>query len=73
MENVNLTEAELKFVNEIQVEMEFFERYKEFMRQVKKIYLEKGPKSAKYFIMGEKDTLLTIATDEMFHALMTKL
>lgn len=69
----NLTEAELKYVNGIKAEMQFFERYKQYMAQVKKIYIDKGEEAALTFIKATADSLLIIAADEMFTDLFNKL
>jgi len=73
MDNLNLTAEEQKFIDNIQAEMEFFSKYKDFMREVKAIFLNDGPEAAKKYIRDSDDHLLQIACDEMFRALMTKL
>lgn len=70
---MNLTKEELQFVNNIKAEMEFFDRYKALMREVKKIFISQGPKAARAYVRTQSTRIVTIAADEMFHALMTKL
>jgi len=69
----NLTPKELKFVEEVQAEMEFFDQYKELMKEVKKIFISQGPKAARAWVRTQSHRIVSIAADEMFHALMTKL
>jgi len=73
MDDLKLTKEELEFVNNIKVEMEFFDQYKELMKEVKKIFISQGPKAAKAYVRIKADRIVGIAVDEMFHALMTKL
>ncbi len=70
---MEITEKEEKFLREIQAEMAFIEKHKDFMREVKAIFLNDGPEVAKKYIRDSADHLLAIACDEMFHSLFTKL
>ena len=69
MDNVLLTPEEQEFIDKIQTEMKFFEKYKDFMREVKAIFLNDGPEVAKKYIRDSADHLLGIACDEMFWSL----
>lgn len=70
---MNLTESELEYVNTIKAEMEFYNKYKSFMKEVKAIFLNDGPEVAKKYIRDSADHLLGIACDELFWKLFTKL
>ena len=68
-----LTEKEQKYVDKIVANLEFYDRYKKFMGQVKGVYLEKGPEAAIEFIRGKDEFILKLAVDELFSALFTNL
>lgn len=68
-----LTEQEERFVMKIKRDLEFYDKYKSFMGRVKSLYLQKGPEAAKKYIRDNADMTLTLAIDEMFNDLFTKL
>lgn len=68
-----LTEMEKEYINGIAHDIRFYEKYKEFVGQVKLIYLQDGPNKAKAFIVSKADFILGLATDELFLDLLTKL
>jgi hypothetical protein len=68
-----LTPREEELINRTLAEMEFYDKYKGFMGNVKATFLQNGPEAAKQYIRSQTDELLTIACDEMFYALFTKL
>ena len=72
-DQTSLTKEEQAFVDKIQSEMKFYEKYKDFMREVKSIFLNDGPEKAKKYIRDSDDHLLQIACDELFWSLFTNL
>lgn len=68
-----ITPEEQEFINRIQAEMVFFERHKELMKEIKKVFLSQGPKAAKAYVRTQADRIVTIAVDEMFTDLFNKL
>lgn len=68
-----LTPEEEAAVERTLHEMRFYDKYKEFMGEVKGIFLREGPDQARNHIKSKADDLLQIACDEMFWSLFTKL
>lgn len=68
-----LTPEEEAAVERTIAEMQFYDKYKDFMGEVKGIFLQKGPEAAKQFIRSKTDDILTIACDELFWSLFHKL
>ncbi len=72
-ESTNLTEEEQAYIDKLQAEMKFYDKYKQFMGEVKSIFLHDGPEAAKKYICDSDDHLLSIACDELFWSLFTNL
>jgi hypothetical protein len=68
-----LTKEEQEFVDKIHNEMKFYDKYKEFMGEVKGQYLKHGPEVAEMYIRSHSGRLLQIACDEMLWVLFNKL
>ena len=68
-----LTPEEEAAVERTMAELKFYEQYKEFIAEVKKIFIYKGPEAAKQYIRSRTDDILTIACDEIFWSLFNKL
>lgn len=69
----SLTKEEKAFVDKLEAEMKFYDKYKQFMGEVKAIFINDGPEAAKKYIHDSDDHLLSIATDELFWSLFTNL
>ena len=68
-----LTPEQEEAVKRTIAEMQFYDQSKEFISEVKTIFLQQGPEAAKQFIRSKTDDILTIACDELFWSLFHKL
>lgn len=73
MDDIELTPEEEAAVERTIAEMEFYNKYKDFISEVKTVFLQNGPETAKSFIRSKTDDILTIACDELFWSLFHKL
>ena len=68
----DLTPREEEAVKRTIAEMQFYDKYKEFMAEVKTIFIYKGPEQARNYIKSKADDILQMACDEMFWLLFDK-
>ena len=68
-----ITKHEQEYINGIQAEMIFYDQYLDFMKRVKKQYVEYGPEQAIRYVQSYAADLVGIAADELFSALFNKL
>ena len=68
-----ITKEQEQMIERTIAEMDFYDQYKEFIGEVKSVFLQKGPEGAKQFIRSKTDDILSIACNEMFWALFNKL
>jgi hypothetical protein len=70
---MELTAKEMAFLKKVKADLEFYDKYKDLISEVKRVFIKQGPEAAKQFIQSKTDDILTIATDELFWSLFTEL
>lgn len=69
----HLSKEEQAFVDKVKADLKLYDQYKDFMAEVKTIFLHKGPEAARQHIRSKTDFLLQIACDDMFYNLFNNL